>query len=77
MTERPTDEQLTEWLYDAEYDSAADPETYGYDFDAHPIPRDTFPPYYEDDYRPTLAVLFRELLELRRALATPMEGSTP
>lgn len=67
---RPTDEQLAEWLYDAEYDWNSE------DYD-RPLPVNTFPPYYEDDYRPTLAVLFRELLELRRALATPTEGLTP
>lgn len=64
MSERPTDEQLTEWLYDAEFDhDAVDGD---HDFDANPLPRDTFPKYYSDDYNPTLAALFRELLALRQ-----------
>ncbi|MFD0361227.1 hypothetical protein ACFQZZ_07155 [Nocardia sp. GCM10030253] len=58
MVERPTDEQLRQWLYDAEYDWDAE------DYD-RPMPSNTFPVYYDDAYQPTLAALFRELLEHR------------
>lgn len=62
MKDRPSDQQLTEWLYAAEYDFSNE------DFSL-PMPGvdypDTFPKYYEDDYRPTLAALISELLELR------------
>lgn len=67
MSECPTDEQLTEWLYDAEFDHGA--VDGNHDFDANPLPRDTFPKYYSDDYNPTLAMAFRELLELRQRRA--------
>lgn len=56
--ETPTDEQLAQWLYDAEYDWSTE------DYDA-PMPSGTFPNYYDDDYGPTLAAIFRELIELR------------
>jgi hypothetical protein len=56
--EHPTDEQLRQWLYDAEYDWDAD------DSD-RPMPSNTFPAYYNDAYQPTLAALLRELLEHR------------
>lgn len=55
----PTDEQLRQWLCDAEArDEPASP-----DYSAG------FPHYYEEQYQPTLAALFRELLGLRTALA--------
>lgn len=55
---RPTDDQLREWLYDAEFDwDSYEGET--------PMPKDTFPPYYADNYNATLAVLFKELLSHR------------
>ncbi|MEV6562524.1 hypothetical protein AB0M22_42860 [Nocardia sp. NPDC051756] len=57
--ERPTDEQLRQWLYDAEYDWDVE----GSD---RPMPSNTFPVYYDDSYHETLAALFRELLEHRR-----------
>lgn len=63
MTERPSDDQLKQWLYDAEFDHGAVGE--GHDFAAHPLPGDTFPHYYADDYKATLVLLFRELLDLR------------
>lgn len=64
---RPTDEQLEEWLYAAEYDWDAD-----YDPDK-PMPITEygplrFPDYYQDDYHSTLAAVFGELLESRRTL---------
>lgn len=64
---RPTDEQLEEWLYAAEYDWDAD-----YDPDK-PMPVTEygplrFPDYYQDDYHSTLAAVFGELLESRRTL---------
>jgi len=62
MTERPTDDQLKQWLYDAECDWDDD------DYES-PMPSNDFPHYYEDVYRPTLAVLFREILEARTTLA--------
>lgn len=71
MTERPTDEQLREWLYDAEFDQSAADETH--DFDSNPLPQNSFPVYYSDDYEATLALLFRELLELRAQIAAPSE----
>ncbi|WP_327139306.1 hypothetical protein [Nocardia sp. NBC_01327] len=66
--ERPTDEQLREWLYDAEFDHAA--VDGDHDFDANPLPLNTFPKYYAEDYNPTLAVLFRELLALRASMSS-------
>lgn len=54
----PTDEQLAQWLYDAEYDWSTE------DCEAE-MPSDTFPHYYSDDYHPTLAAIFRELIESR------------
>ncbi|MFG1794179.1 hypothetical protein [Nocardia sp. NPDC049149] len=63
MTERPSDDQLQRWLYDAEFDH--DAVGSDHDFDANPLPGNTFPAYYADDYKPILAGLFRELLELR------------
>lgn len=57
--ERPTDEQLQQWLYDAEYDWDVE----GSD---RPLPSNTFPVYYDDAYQKTLAALLRELLEHRR-----------
>ncbi|WP_406229963.1 hypothetical protein [Nocardia sp. NBC_01009] len=57
--DRPTDEQLRQWLYDAEYDW----DVKGFD---RPMPSNTFPVYYDDAYQETLAALFRELLEHRR-----------
>jgi|GEM_PF-5515042 len=59
----PTDEQLAQWLYDAEYDWSA--EYYDYEAEMPPMPSDTFPHYYSDDYHPTLAAIFRELIESR------------
>ncbi|MFC9433976.1 hypothetical protein [Nocardia sp. NPDC057030] len=58
-SERPTDEQLRQWLYDAEYDWDAEVSD-------RPLPSNTFPVYYDDRYQETLAGLFRELLEHRR-----------
>lgn len=67
MTDRFTDEQLAEWLYDARFDhEAVDGD---HDFDANPLPQDTFPKYYADDYNPTLAALFSEILESRKRIA--------
>lgn len=63
---RPTDGQLRAWLYDAEFDYEAE-----YNEDV-PWPGDTFPRYYEDVYNPTLALIFRELLE-RRALCDEID----
>lgn len=57
---RITDGQLAQWLYDAEFDWSAD------DAWTKMTPADSFPPYYDDDYRPTLAALFRELLHHRQ-----------
>lgn len=53
-----TNQQIEQWLYDAEFDW----DTEDYDL---PTPSNTFPWYYSDDYHPTLAAIFRELLELR------------
>lgn len=63
----PTDEQLAQWLYDAEYDWNA--EYFDLEVEMPPMPSDTFPHYYSDDYHPTLAVIFRELIESRARLA--------
>lgn len=55
----PTDDELAQWLYDFEYDWN------GEDYEAE-MPSNTFPPYYDDEnYRPTLAAIFRELIEFR------------
>lgn len=62
-----TDEQLSEWPYDAQFDP--DAVDAGHDFDTHPLPRDTFPKYYAGDYTPTLAALFEEILLRREQLA--------
>jgi len=63
----PTNEQLAQWLYDAEYDWSA--EYFDYEVEMPPMPSDTFPHYYSDDYHPTLAAIFRELIESRAKLA--------
>lgn len=63
----PTDEQLAQWLYDAEYDWNA--EYFDVEVEMPPMPSGTFPPYYSDDYGPTLAAIFRELIEHRAKLA--------
>lgn len=57
MTERPTDEQVREWLYAIEYDWTGDCPA--------PLPSNPFPPYYAADYQPIFAAVFRELLEGR------------
>ncbi len=69
MTERFTDEQLAEWLYDAEYQWDRDAAEHNYDYDANPMPTDSFPKYYADNYNPTLAGLFREIIESRARIA--------
>jgi hypothetical protein len=77
MTDRFTDEQLAEWLYDAQYDYEQDPAEYDYDFDAQPRPRGTFPKYYSDDYNSTLAALFSEILDSRQRIkALTAEGGS-
>lgn len=54
----PTDDELAQWLYDFEYDWSSE------DYEAE-MPSNTFPQYYDEDYRPTLAAIFRELIESR------------
>jgi hypothetical protein len=56
--QHPTDEQLRQWLYDAEYD-------WDIEDSDRPMPSNTFPAYYDDAYQETLAALLRELLEHR------------
>ena len=65
--EKPTEEQLAQWLYDAEYDWDSD------DNEAD-LPKDTFPHYYEKSYSPTLAAIFRELIEHRAKRSTELEN---
>jgi len=57
---RPTDDELAQWLYDFEYDWSSE------DYEAE-MPSNTFPPYYDEDYRPTLAAIFRELIDWRNS----------
>ncbi|QDH85101.1 hypothetical protein SEA_DARDANUS_64 [Gordonia phage Dardanus] len=78
-----TSDQLEQWVYDHEYDYQAEPPD-EYDgaqaakwYEDHPRPSDTFPPYYAEDFGPTVAALCREVLELRQLVVakTRIDGA--